>query len=855
MRFAVGLVLISAACAAGGLRPTGLRTEYQTNPIALDVTAPRFSWTLEATERAVRQTAYQVLVASSDALLARNQGNVWNSGKAGSDENFHIVFAGKPLESGRLYHWKVRVWDRAGRASAWSPAARFGMGLLRREEWQGQWIGTREELSSPLLRKEFALQGKVRRAIAHVAAAGWYELHFNGSKAGDLVLAPVNSNYDRVLYYDTYDVTSLLMEGANAAVLWLGNGYDANYSRWGYRRTGPKRVLLQLNIEYTDGRTQSVVTDGGWRAAASPITDNDLYNGEHYDARREQSGSGAGSHWLPAAVHPAPTGRLRSRLMPPIRAGQPIRPKSVAQPQPGRYVFDLGQNIAGWVRFRVKGPAGTTITVRHAEERHPDGTLDTTTNRLAKATDTYTLAGHGTERYEPRFTYHGFRYVEVSGWPGTPGLNDVEGIPVHADVESTGTFTSSHPLLNRIHSNFRWSILNNLMGIPTDTATRDERTPCQMDSVVVEDAAIHNFDMNQYYTKWLEDITGERSIPVWSGDQVFLAMRLYEYYGDRRILEQHYPNMKALVDHFTATAKESKHWATGYGDWCPPGPGGFKNCFSEGDLVDTAMYYQCARHVAECARLLGHSEDAARFTALAGSIRAAFDQRHFHAETSTYSSGRQVTSVMPLAFSMVPADKHRDVAEALAARVSRHDSEHLDTGIFGTRYLFDVLMDAGYTDLAFRTLTQTTAPGYGHQISLGATTTWEQWAYRVPMETHDHAMFSGPGSTLYTRLAGIEPAAPGYKRILIRPRIPAGLTHVSATLQTMMGEVASEWDTTYGYTHKVRIPANATALIYVPAPDAAHVTADGARYVRMEDGCAVFEAGSGNYVFTVKPAA
>jgi alpha-L-rhamnosidase len=840
MAFAAGVAL-----AAPALHVTDLSVEYQSAPLAVETAQPRLSWKLTGEGRARRQTAYQLIVNQDAGAV------VWNSGKVGSARNLHVVYAGAALERGRGYTWKVRVWDEAGSASAWSASSRWQMAPDARH-WRAKWIGAGKDAVSPLLRTEFASHGKVRRATAYVVGLGWYELRLNGAKVGDLVLAPVNSNYQRVVYYDAYDVTSLVRAGVNGVGLWLANGYDAHYSQYGYRHGGPKRALLQLEVEYTDGRRESVVSDERWRAAEGPITANDIYNGESYDARRERSGwDRAGfredASWRAVQAAPAPAGALHARQMPGIRAGAAIPPRSVHELKPGVWVYDLGQNIAGHVRIRVRGAAGTTLTIRHAEERHPDGTLDVTTNRSARATDRYTLKGAGEEVYEPRFTYHGFRYVEVHG----ARLESLEGVPVHAGVEDAGEFHCSNALVNRIHSNFRWAIVNNLMGIPTDTATRDERTPCQMDSVVVEDAAIHNFDMAAYYTKWLADIQGERSIPVWSSDQVLLPWRLYRYYGDERVLAAEYPNMKALVEHFAATAEKNGYWKGGYGDWCPPGPGGFRNSFSEGELVDTAVYYQSVRAVAESARVLGKAEDAVRFSALSEQIAAAFQARHYNAGAHRYGSGRQVTSVLPLAFGITPEADRAVVARALAAKIERDNTGHLDTGIFGTRYLFDVLLENGFEDLAYRVLTSTTAPGFGHQISLGATTTWEQWAYKVAMETHDHAMFAGPGSTFYTHLAGIEAAAPAYQRMVIRPRVPKQLKHVRAALETMLGRVESEWDTTRGYVHRVRIPVNATAEVYVPAADAKRVKAAGARFVRMEAGAAVFEVGSGSYTFAV----
>ncbi len=853
-----------AARSASGLEAVGLRTEYTINPLGIDVQRPRLSWTLTAAERAQKQSAYQVVVGSSQTALQPNAADVWNSGKVASDQNFGIEYSGPALRSGARYYWRVRVWDGRGAASQWSRAAWWQMGLLSASDWQGQWIGAAPEAPSPLLRKDFTVKKRVSRATAYAFGLGWYELRLNGGKAGDRVLAPVNSKYNKTLYYDSYDVTSLIRNGGNTVSLWLGNGYDKNYSRYGYRWMEAKRCILQLDILFADGTRSSVITDQTWKTSASPITANYIYNGESYDARREKSGWDTYGYddgaWQAVSLYPAPQGAWKASMTPGIKIAETIRPVGVSSPQPGVYVFDLGQNIAGWIRLRVRGGAGETVVLRHAEDVRSDGTLNPRTNRDARATDTYVLKGAGTEVYEPRFTYHGFRYVEVTGFPGTPTLDSIEGRAVHSAVEAVGTFSSSDPLLNRIQNNFRWALLNNLMGFPTDTATRDERTPCQMDSVVVEDTAVQNFDMNQFYTKWLHDIAGETSVPVWSGDQVFLPMVLYEHYGDRRVLEENYENIKRTTDHFAATAESSKYWKDGYGDWCPPGqPGDYKNCFSEAEIVDTAMYYQAAVLTSRIAAVLGRSDDASRYGELAAAVKATFHSRHFNATTNTYGSGRQVTAVMPLAFGMVPEEKQQAVVKTLVDKLRGENRGHLDTGIFGTRYLFDVLIDNGYTDTAWATLGQTDYPSYGHQISLGATTTWEQWSFSGVMITHDHAMFAGPGATFYTRLAGIRPASPGYRQIVIKPHVPAGLANVKASLRTVMGEIVSAWDTASGYSQRIEIPANATATVYIPAPDVRSVresgrpaeTAAGVRFLRMEGGYAVFSTGSGSYTFSV----
>ncbi len=859
-RFCVLLCLVQTAAA---LSPAGLKTEYLINPQGLDVLRPRLSWIFTAAGRAQKQAAYQIQVAGTAEQFKSSSGFIWDSGKVTSGENFGIVYAGPDLESGSRYYWRVRVWDQDGKASVWSPAAWWQMGLLHPSDWKGKWIGVSSEMASPLLRSQFHLDKRIKKATAYVFGFGFYELHLNGVKAGENVLTPVNSNYAKNLYYDTYDVTSLLREGGNAAGLWLGNGYDRGFSRSGYRWLAAKQAILELDIQFEDDTWARVVTDESWKAAESPILISSIYDGETYDARREKSGwdqFGYDDHaWQPVQLLPAPAGLIRSRLMPPIKVIRTLRPRRIYRPKPGVFVFDMGQNMAGWARVRAGGAAGTTIVMRYAEDILPNGTLDTRTNGLALVTDIFTLKGAGVEVYEPRFTYHGFRYVEVTGFPGTPTLSSLEGRVVHAAVEPVGSFHSSNPLLNRIHSNFQWSIVNNLVGIPTDNPARDERTPCQMDSMTAEETAIDNFDMNNYYTKWLQDIEGIKRDPNWAGDQVFLAMLLYQHYGNRRILEDNYENSRQLVDAFATQAARQNPWSDAFGDWCPPGRGTYKTCFNEGEIVNTSIYYRATLLVSQMAEVLGKTSDALTYKQRAESILREFNARHFNQATHTYESGRQVTSILPLAFDMVPPDQKPAVANALLERLIVKDREHLDTGIFGTRYLFDVLIDNGFAQEAYKVLNQTTYPSYGHQISLGATTTWEQWHFIGGMESHDHAMYAGPGSTFYSRLAGIQPAQPGYKEILIRPDFPKGLTSVNCSLRTVMGEIVSNWKVHNGLVEDITIPPNATAVVYLPAINAAQVKesgrpatkAKGVRFLRMENSYALFSVGSGTYQFVI----
>ncbi|HEY4464144.1 MAG TPA: family 78 glycoside hydrolase catalytic domain [Streptosporangiaceae bacterium] len=730
---------------------------------------------------------------------------------------------------------------------------------------------------APMLRDAFTVGKKVAQARAYVDGLGFYELHINGRTVGGNVLSPPDTPYQQRDLYQTYDVTRDVRRGANAVGIWLGNGYGPNFSPYGFRWLGPKQATMLLAVTYTDGTSQMITTNDGWTWSNGPITANDIYNGENYDARREQPGwdepSFAGLAWKPVTTVAAPSAHLAADDVPPVRVVQTLRPVRMTEPQPGVYVYDLGQNIAGWERLRVRGPAGTTVQMRTAEELAPDGMLDTTTNRNAASTDRYTLAGTGkTETYEPRFTYHGFRYVEVTGYPGLPALGSIAGRVVHADVASTGTFTSSDPLLNQIWRNNRWTILNNSMSIPTDNPVRDERTPPGMDVQAYHDASVREFGMDRFYANYLADMppgtalpndAGNSQNPDMGGDQISLAWTLYQQYGDRATLAGMYPAMKAFVD-TNAASVPGYIWPAdhGFGDWCPPvyGPGvnggrgspGIGDCTSEVSLVNTALSYLQAFDVARAAGALGFAADAAHYTALASTIRNAFNAAFLNAGRDGYADGRQVTSILPLAFGIVPAADVQAVGNRLVSTILTTNGGHLDTGIFGTRYLMDALARIGRTDVAMTVLNQTTYPGFGYEISQGATTDWEEWTYASSMESHDHAMFSGINASLYTDLAGISPTGAGYRTLSIAPQVPPGLAHVSASIDTVRGPVAASWTKTgHSFTLRVTVPVNASATVSVPLFGAGSAHAgQGAALVGVHDGIAEYAVGSGHWQFT-----
>lgn len=692
-------------------------------------------------------------------------------------------------------------------------------------------------VDAPLFRRSFELSSKPTDARLRVYALGWYELSLNGRKIGDRVLAPANSPYEQRLLFDTYEgeeLLELLREGTNVWGAMLGGGYNFNYSRWGWKWKRDKAWIAQLDLTLADGSILTVGTDEFWSTAPGPLLMHDIYDGETFDARllpdrwnepfseeasASENAGGASAPfpdpagWRSAVRAPAPEGASEPNAQPPIRAHEPLRPICAYQPEPGVTVYDFGQNTAGWARIRIRGQAGDRIALTYSELIDEQGRIDPWTNRNASARDVYVLRGEGEECYEPRFTYHGFRYAEVRASESIRMIG-IEAVPVHADVQTSGTFRSSDPLLEQIQDNIRRSILNNLVSIPTDCCQRDERTPCLMDSAVVEEAAIHNFDMKAYYRKWIGDIAGSDSNPDWSGDRVTLPWHLYRHYGDLGLLREAYPSMKAYIEYLAGRWPEPIV-TEGFGDWCPPNDDGWENYFGEPELVNTVLYAMQAGVAAEAAAALGEAEDASRFGALAAEIRTAFGRR-FGQGSGVYGSGSQTAQLLPLAFGLVPEAEIQSAFARLVAAIEEK-GRHLDTGIYGTRHLLDVLADHGRIDLAYELLTQRTYPSFGWQIEQGATTLWEQWSFKGGMHSHDHAMFGGIGVSFYTRLAGIVPLEPGYAKIGIRPYIPAGLERAEGELHTPVGRIFSGWNReAERLTFAIEIPEGASAEAALP---------------------------------------
>lgn len=715
----------------------------------------------------------------------------------------------------------------------------------------------------PRLVKGFQVTQPVQSAIVSICGLGFYELHLNGAKADRSVLSGANSRYDRRIFFDTLDVTPQLKVGENVIGVWLAPGYSDDFNFYGWRWEAPKRARVQLDITYRDGSQQTVVSDGTWRLLESPISYTSIYHGERYDARREDPAWATGKEIPPGAgvaeLEDLPVPLIPNQA-PRLQVTAELKPVALTEPRPGVFVFDLGQAFAGWVRLRTRGPAGTTVQLRHSELLGADGMIDPWTNRLARATDTFILNGNGPEVFEPHFTYHGFRYVEVTGYPGRPTLDDVTGCVLRSAMPPAAKFTTSDPLLNQIESNCVWSMGSNLLSIPTDCCMRDERTPCLMDSQAYEDSALVHFQANGFYNQWLQNIAGERGNPDWHGDAVMLPWRLFREFGDLRALERNYANMRGVVDDMAAKAPD-RLIKTGYGDWCAPNDGtSFLHCFSAVTEVNTALFAEQAKVLGQTAARLGKADDARAYEALSRQIAAALNAQAFDRTRAVYGSGSQTTALLPLAFDLVPPDAKQAVVARLVSTITTVDRNHLNTGIFGTRYLLDVLCDHGQEDLAWTMLHEPGYPGFAHQIELGATTLWEQWRYRGVMNSHNHAMFAGISSSFVTRLAGISPAEPGYTLISIRPHFPRPLDWVECSQTTIKGDIGVHWRRTGERIElDLTIPGNTRARLALPVENVSQVTESGRPLVQtpgvteagFDGDRPVLAIGSGTYHLTL----
>ena len=935
----------AAIAARAGIRPTELRCEYAVDPIGVGPEAPRFSWLPESLRRDQKQTAYQILVATSTEQLAGDIGDMWDSGRVDSNRNVNVTYQGKPLGSDTTYFWKVRCWSRAGVPcyteteeyydqealeilrgefeSPYAATATFATGLFDHAEWQGQWIAADREISSPLLRKEFALDGQIARATAYVCGLGYHELYINGAKVSDHVLEPASTYYNdggqygaksRALYVG-HDVTDLLTSGDNAIGVMLGHGWysgeaDIGLSPVQYTPYDEQPVLLlQLNIELTDGTTVQIVSDESWKVAAGPILYNNYSHGETYAALREQTGwRQAGfddSRWRAAWPVTGPDGQLVAQLMPPIKIVETLAPVQIFNPSPGVYVFDFGQAFTGWSRLKVEGPAGTAVNLKHGMGVYDDGSLDHRSNwyekfprHTARQTDTYILKGDGTETWEPRLTLHGFRYVEVTGYPGTPTLDSLQGRHVRTAAESAGEFTCSNDLLNRIHSNARWTLASSLQGFPQDAADRSERVGWLGDSNP-EDYNL-NFALAGFWTKWLDDLRDAQRTegglpaicplhwrvtldpypgsPVWQGTYPVVCEQTYLDYDDERVMIENYDGMKRLVEYFRAGQPYPDKISVehiipdGIGDHMEPQCDGTTSAtpnHTPPALTSTAWYYRITQIVAQAAKLAGKDTEHRHYTELAEQILEAFTREFFDEKTKQYATGSQTANAVPLRLGMVPEEHVEAVVANIVKDIMVNNNGHLTTGFLGVDALAGALPQHGAAEAVFTIATQETFPSWGHMIAKGLTTLSEAWDvdFEQDYSSMNMKLHCGIDKFFFHGLAGIRRSAPGYGEFVIRPCLVGDLTSVKARLRTVRGDIESEWHRENGtFTLRAVVPSNSAALISVPAEDAEDLIIREGGAIVWQDGKFVpgmagigsaqwdgdyvtFAAGSGRYSF------
>jgi alpha-L-rhamnosidase len=888
---------------------TGLRTEYKTNPLGIDTPKPRLSWRLESGARGVVQSAYQVRVSRSEAGVRGGRDLVWDSGRVLSDESIHRTYEGPALQTGRRYHWQVRVWDGRGIASAWSAPSWWEMGLLQPGDWQASWIepGLPDDVTRPgpvpMLRREFTVTGKVAQARAYVTSHGLYEMHLNGRRVGDELFTPGWTSYNKRLQYQTYDVTPLLKAGPNAVGVLLGNGWYRGELGWEGRRNlyGERLGLLcQIRITYDDGRTDTIASDGRWKAATGPILMSEIYHGETYDARLEKPGWAtagfADGGW--SAVEVASPGKehLVAPAGPPVRRIEELRPVKIFKTPAGDTVADLGQNMVGWVRLEVQGPPGTTITLRHAEVLDKDGNFYTANLRKAKATAQYTLKGGGPETFEPRFTFFGFRYVDVDGYPGELTPDSLTGVVVHSDMPRTGELETSKPLVTRLQQNIRWGQKGNFLDVPTDCPQRDERMGWTGDAQVFSRTAAFNMDVASFFTKWLRDVEADQfpsgAVPHvvpnvlpqfagrdpagaagWADAATVIPWNLYLLYGDRRVLEEQYDSMARWVAYQKGRAGPDFVWDGDFhfGDWLAFASAGmaatgYPGATTGTDLVATAFFAHSTDLLRRTALVLGKADDAARYAEQLARIKAAF-RREFVTDAGRVGESTQTAFALALQFDLLPEELRPVAARRLAEEVRRR--KHLTTGFLGTPYLCHVLSRYGYLDEAYLLVNREDYPSWLYPVKQGATTIWERWDGQKPdgsfqtteMNSFNHYAYGAIGDWMYRVMAGIEidEAAPAYRRVLIQPRPGGGFTSVRASHETPYGKVASAWTLQdRRFELAVEVPANSRATVRLPAARLADVSESGRPLAegnglsapRQEGDAVLVDVGSGRYRFT-----
>ncbi|MCX8156692.1 MAG: glycoside hydrolase family 78 protein [Verrucomicrobiae bacterium] len=942
--------LASVSWLSAALVPQNLRCEYLENPVAVETTRPRLSWEVSSAARGQSQTAYRVLVASSARKLAEDMGDLWDSGKVASGRSSQIEYNGRPLRSRQEAYWKVKVWDKDGLPSEWSRPAQWTMALLEASDWQAEWITftqkapfhtNRAELYLPparYYRREFVPSRPVRRALLRATALGLYEMQLNGRKVGEAYFTPGWTDYRQRVYYQTYDVTALLKPGPNALGAVVAEGWYSGYLAYGllvglgpyktgrdiYGRT--PALLAQLELEYGDGSREIVPTDLTWKTTSlGPEREADILMGEVYDARLEMPGwSRAGfddRQWepvLPAAIYrhelapfydnegrvrPMDFGFMRPAKMeaypaPPVRVTQELKPVRITSPTNQVYIFNLGQNFAGIVRLKVKGPAGTRIRLRYGEMLYPDGRLMTENLRKARATDTYILKGDPRgEVWSPRFTFHGFQYVEVTGLPGRPEPDTITGLVLHSDVPLTSRFECSDPVINRLFQNIVWTQRANFLELPTDCPQRDEREGWMGDAQIYARSATYNADVAAFYSKWLREVVeaqfdygpypdycpypfmvGRGGVATgWTDAGIIVPYTVWKVYGDTRLIERLWPSMTRFMQWRRKVARDYLGIAhpdgNGYGDWLN------LNEPTPLEYLDTIYFGYTTRLMAEMAAALGRAEEAADYQDLFQKIRRAFTAKYVKPDGS-FTVDTQTAYATALYSGVLPEELRSRTGARLAQKIQEKDYR-MSTGFLGTQPLLPALTASGHHDLAVRLFQSRRFPSWGFEVEQGATTIWERWdSYtkefgfngaagnqNASMNSFAHYAFGAVCEWMFATLAGVDTARDGFRQLVLKPHPPTPgsnpenppIAWVKVAYHSINGPVSVHWRRQPElFEYEVTLPANTTATLHLPANRLEGVLesgkplnkARGVKVLGLENQRAVLELGSGSYRFT-----
>ncbi len=902
------------------LRPEKLRCEYLKNPLGIDVDNPRLSWLLEGDGRNRQQSAFRIVVARRLEALRSPDRYLWDSGQVKSDRSLDIRYQGPPLENFERVWWSVCSWDESGN-EAWSRPAFWEAGIRDRQDWVSDWITGpvassggvpapgREHSSEDIgwlrtaigsgpvqyLRKQFRIDRPVRRARAYATARGLYQLLLNGESVDNRSFAPGWTDYHQRIEYQAYDIGDQLREGANVLNVLLAEGWYAGYVGFTPRSRGAHYgnrpyFLALIVLEFDDGETAMIASDSSWTATLGPIVYSDLLMGEHYDARREiplwHTEDYDDANDYPVHTHGDRGATLVSERAEAIRVVDELRPKSLAKRSAGSYVFDFGQNIVGRVRLQLEGAAGQSLTIRHGEALHEDGSLYIENLRSAKAEDVYVFKGDGVETYEPTFTYHGFRYVELSGLDSTPDLSTLTARVLSSATSRTGEFHCSSPLVNQLYSNILWSQRGNFISIPTDCPQRDERLGWLGDAQIFAATAMFNHDVAAFFTKWMYDVEDAQlpdgaftdiaplilfdngGSPGWAEAGIIIPWTMYLYYGDHAVIERHWDAMTAWMDY---VARHDPDFIRGhglnlnFGDWLSI------EADTPKSLIATAYYAYSAQLLSRMARAIGRSSEEKQYAKLNSNISEAFVAAYV-TNDGTVAGKTQTGYLLALAFDLLPESLRSKAAAHLVADIEAHDGR-LSTGFLGTKLLAPILSQYGYSNVAFQLLLSEKFPSWGYCIKHGATTIWERWdswtpddGFQVTMNSFNHYSLGSIGEWLYGYLGGIRPDIdnPGFKHIIIAPQIEGGIDSCDTAFRSRYGGIRVAWENSgEGITLTAIIPPNSSATVELPllpgdaiteSGQPVNTTTGGIQRVERSNSRIDIGLGSGNYLFRISKA-